>query len=499
MDIHYGRMSENFNNKLSFEEKVIVYQKQLEEKSKQELEQKLKEFKDIELTRMRLEEREKQRTEMHAYRLELEHTYKKRSDALKHREKTLEEILKQKNQADEREVYLQRQHLLEEVKQLRDKELDQRRSMESQLKIVQLDSDRFERMEEDLRKRELQLKQSEKDMESKLRDERERIKLDLERIYAEREFILQSIDIKNKQDASNNELEKAHLERMKREFQDQQMRLNELDLQFQRAESEATCLRQENELLKEKLSHCLDYDFIKQENRMLKYKLDISKELIGEKSIIASGRNKNRLSRLNNDTKVSMSVNPPQIPNGSQQYVPQRKRSVTFASDAPDHILSQLNLKVANSGNNNNYNIDNLEENSVMLATEMGADEDVLPEEANAVVPNEDQNRTSYLDEGDRILENTVERSVIKDNLEHYNVVNNELRDLYEMQIFEQRKLHDTVNDVKKQVEFLFNGAMLDDMESKKLGQQRMFSSAVDSEAIKSSVGFIDSAKDRLK
>lgn len=48
------------------------------------------------------------------------------------------------------------------------------------------------------------------------------------------------------------------------------------------------CLKQENELIKEKLSRCMDYDFVIQENKMLKYKLEISKEMIGEKSISKS-------------------------------------------------------------------------------------------------------------------------------------------------------------------------------------------------------------------
>jgi hypothetical protein len=170
---------------------------------------KLKEFQEIDLTRMRMEEREKQRAEMQAYRLELDNTYKKRSDSLRLREKTLDEMLKQRNQAEEREIYLQRQHLLEEIKQLREKEADQRRNTESQLRIIQIDSGRFERIEEDLKKREIQLKQSEKEIELRVRDEREKMKLTLEKMFAEREFVLQSIDIKNKQDASNNELEKG--------------------------------------------------------------------------------------------------------------------------------------------------------------------------------------------------------------------------------------------------------------------------------------------------
>lgn len=273
------------------------------------------------------------------------------------------------------------------------------------------------------------------------------------------------------------------------------MRLSETEVQMQRVSGELLILRQENDLLKEKLSHCMDYDFVKQENNMLKYKLNISKELIGEKSVMASART-NRSTARRNPASVAASTQQQQQ-NQSQQggdnqsnpypgrYVPQRKRSVTFASEAGPVPNLQLN-----------GNMEDVDENSVMMATEMGADEDVLPQDNEAARnPEEDQNRTSYLDEGERILDEAIERSVMKDNLESYQVVNQELRDLYEMQIYEQRKLHETVHDVKRQVEFLFNGAMLeeDDVKGKR------GSNLYDTELVNTSIGFIEGAKDRLK
>jgi hypothetical protein len=143
--------------------------------------------------------------------------------------------------------------------------------------------------------RELKLKQQEEDFEKRMQSERERIKIDLDRVYGHREFLLQSVENKNKQDAQYNEIERANLDRIKHEHQTSQLKISELDLQIQKLTGEAMCLKQENELIKEKLNRCMDYDFIKQENKMLKYKLEISKEIIGEKSI----------SRLKSASKLS--------------------------------------------------------------------------------------------------------------------------------------------------------------------------------------------------
>jgi hypothetical protein len=160
-----------------------------------------------------------------------------------------------------------------------------------------------------------------------LQSEREKIKLDLERQFAQRQFVLESVEAKNKQDAVHNEIERVHLSTMKTEYQGEQMRMSQLDLELQKAQGELVCLRQENELLKEKLGRCLDYDFVVQENRMLKHKLDISKELIGERIVtgrmpLATGRLSQRKRSVTFDN--GQDVSGPAIPlldlNGRDQF-----------------------------------------------------------------------------------------------------------------------------------------------------------------------------------
>lgn len=121
------------------------------------------------------------------------------------------------------------------------------------------------------------------------------------------------------------------------------------------------------------------------------------KEIIGEKQLTARGISGGRLS--------------------------ERKRSVTFEQEGGGlnsqrrHILP-LNLA---------------EENDEK--TEAGIDPAL-----------------TYQEEGERILDEAVERAQVTRRLEEQNMVNGELRDLYEMQLYEQRKLTDTINDVKQQV-----------------------------------------------
>ncbi len=259
--------------------------------------------------------------------------------------------------------------------------------------------------------------------------------VDLLRAYGHREFLLQSVESQNKQAAQQIELERSQLERIKREHQSQALANSELQLQVQKLSGEALCLRQENELMRDKLERCMDYDFVKQENKMLLYKLEVSKGLIGERAATARSTARSRPSKQ------------------PEAYVPQRKRSVTFASEAGEVPRLALDDK-----------------------SEMGADNDLVFM---------DQSELSRRDEGERLLQAEVEERAGEEAalLAH---ADGELRQLCEMQVFEQRRLQQTVDEVKRQVEFLYVGVA-------DSGQSNT------EPALDTSLGFLEAAKERLR
>lgn len=414
IDDLYSNKANNFNQKLSFEDKIVVYQKRVEEKLKEEYEKKISDFKEFELARIRVEERDKLRVETTGYRMEIEKTYQSRNQALSQREQACEDLLKQKKEMEEREIHGQRQALLEEVRQLRERETSFKQSCEANMKLNRMDTSKFDKAHEELRARESRLKQAEEDFEKRLHSERERMKIDLDRAYGHREFLLQSVENKNKQDAQHNDIERTQLERIKHEHQASSITISELQLQVQKLTGEVMCLTQENELVKDKLGRCMDYEFIKQENKMLKYKLEVSKELIGEKSVAKSAR---RSTNITPREPVS------QVGNNSvgNSYVPVRKRSVTFASEIENGNQGLPKLAIINDE-----------------GSEMGADPVFTENEASVGV-------VSYRDEGDKMLSEALEIKEMEENLESHQVLNSELKDLYEMQVFEQRKLHETI------------------------------------------------------
>lgn len=278
----------------------MAYQKKLDEKAREELDTRMREFRESEALKIRIEERDKLRREFTTYRNELEAQLNKRGQELSAREKASEALMKERHEREEREIFQQRQKLLDEMKQLRERESDFKRSILTHTKSDETSTSRLERLEEELKRKEEKLRQAELDLETRFRgkktilyfknsllkkvvyffinkDERERIKIDLERTYSQRELILETTEARLKQDASQMTTERSQIDSLKHEYQTQLMRLSEIDLELQKCRGENACLRQENVLLKENIQKTLDYDFIKQENRELRQKLELSK------------------------------------------------------------------------------------------------------------------------------------------------------------------------------------------------------------------------------
>jgi hypothetical protein len=169
----------DIDKSMAVQEKLLAYQKNLEQKYKVEFEKKLKEFRDNELERLKIEERERLRSDLNDAKHELERVYKSRYESLSEKEKNVDEILKQKHDIEQRETFMQRQYILNELSLLRDKESDFKKHCDIHTKEIENELVKLKQFEEQLKKREFELKLSEKNFEQKLCNERERIKFDL--------------------------------------------------------------------------------------------------------------------------------------------------------------------------------------------------------------------------------------------------------------------------------------------------------------------------------
>ena len=450
----------SIHGSLTIEEKILAHQKRIEEKAKCELEEKLNEFKENELKKHKIEQKEKFRIELENAKKEYDLAYQARFNSLLLKEKNIEELVKQKHDIDQRELFSQRQQLLEELKQLKDREMEFKRHSESQTRSFETDLAKFKKFEEEFKKREFQLKLAENDFDQRLRTEREKVRFDVERSFAQREFLLQSIENKNKEDTKRIDIEKSQIDRVKKELQTLQIKSNELELELQKSRAQALSFLNENNLLKDKLSQCLNYDVIKEENNYLKAQLETIKIHLGENYM-------QKQNQIKNVSKTS----------AKSAFKPvQRKRSVTFANE--------------NSNNNNN-----IDESSTIADSML----------ANGNNHGKDDEAFEL---GDRLLTVADNQLFLEQKIEDQAISNNKLHDLYEMQIYESRQVLNEVSDLKTQIKFLNNGIPLPDNEefeatfplntkyNSSQGSKPVVKHSINS---MESVAFLESAKERLK
>ena len=91
------------------------------------------------------------------------------------------DLAKERRCIEERDIYIQRQNLLEEVRLLGEREREMLKSAEVASERVLVEKFDREKGSEGLRSREEKVRQREDDMETRLRMERERMKIDLDR------------------------------------------------------------------------------------------------------------------------------------------------------------------------------------------------------------------------------------------------------------------------------------------------------------------------------
>eukprot|EP00058_Branchiostoma_floridae_P015501 XP_002600989.1 hypothetical protein BRAFLDRAFT_232541 [Branchiostoma floridae] len=156
---------------LTIEDRMLSYQRKVDEHARSQVKQEVAHFKETELVRMKLEEKEKTRREMDAIRRELEQEYRTKSDALLARERNAIERLQKQQEIQDKEMHAQRQAILEELETVRNREAQARREAEVNDRAVQIEQDKMKSLEENIHRREEAVRNIEETYEKRLNNE----------------------------------------------------------------------------------------------------------------------------------------------------------------------------------------------------------------------------------------------------------------------------------------------------------------------------------------
>ncbi|ESO99969.1 hypothetical protein LOTGIDRAFT_64934, partial [Lottia gigantea] len=153
------------------EERILNFQKQMEERYQSQLKQEIRRMRENELTKLKIEEREKCRKELDQLRRDMERDYQTRYDSLLVRERNATERLHREQEIRDKEMHSQRQTLQEEISCIHQREAEVKREAEVNQRSKRLQDQRIKDKMEDLKHRELEIKRQELEFQQRLENE----------------------------------------------------------------------------------------------------------------------------------------------------------------------------------------------------------------------------------------------------------------------------------------------------------------------------------------
>ncbi|XP_041357346.1 oral-facial-digital syndrome 1 protein-like isoform X2 [Gigantopelta aegis] len=267
---------------VAVEDRLLLYQRQLEDRYNSELKRELARMKDNEIARIRLEEKDQCQRELSRFRKELEREYQSRYDALGERERNSLERTKAEQEMHEKENFTQRQIILEEIECVRQRENELKRETELNQREKKLLEERMRAKEDEIRRREQEVKRKEIEFEQRLQNGMAQFKLDTQARFIERTQNLEVREARVKELERLVSDEKSTIQSVKDELRDKTHRINELETLTQELRhSEVTATRQ-NEFINAKLRDMTDYNVTKEQNALMRNELETLRTRLSE-------------------------------------------------------------------------------------------------------------------------------------------------------------------------------------------------------------------------
>lgn len=264
------------------EDRLLSFQRQLEERYRSDLQLELGRMKDNEIARIRVEEKENSRREIDQLRRELERTYQNKIDSMTTRERNSIERMQKEQEMHEKEIYTQRQTILEEIEQLRRREADVKRQADINDREKQLMEDRLRDKESNLKHREHLVNRQETEYEQKLANEMTKFKVEEQAKFMARTQNLEIREAKLREDERRVGEDKDHLQGLKDTLKDREVRINELETKIQEEKHKEVAASRQNELLHGKLRDMGDYKVLQESNAVMKNELETLRTRLAE-------------------------------------------------------------------------------------------------------------------------------------------------------------------------------------------------------------------------
>ncbi|XP_061697508.1 centriole and centriolar satellite protein ofd1 isoform X2 [Syngnathoides biaculeatus] len=282
IDKEYENVNYSGEKWFSFQSKLASYRRELESQMQTEMNVKMQHFKEVELAKVKMEEKMHLQKEFDKLKQELERTYETKTTALNTREKHAIERLQKQQEIEERNVYMQRQMVLKEIDTLRNRENELRLRMQSFEETCQIHEEKVKTGEELLRRRELSVKTMEEMYEQRLKNELSSYQMELKEDYNRRAEQLTASEKQNKEETIRIHKDSAAVKAKLEEYKKACSELKRLQVDLDAAQQQTILLRQQNELLRERLENMSDFPSLKEDSARLQGQVKLLKKELEE-------------------------------------------------------------------------------------------------------------------------------------------------------------------------------------------------------------------------
>ncbi|XP_067896554.1 centriole and centriolar satellite protein ofd1 isoform X2 [Heterodontus francisci] len=198
--------------------------------------------------------------------------------------KQIEEQLQAEMQQEieEKEIYMQRQSLLKDIETVRNREVELRQRIEAFELTQKLYNQKNKSLEEDLRRRELAVKNIEETYEQKLKNEQCRYQLELQEDYRKRTEKVTVNEKRIEAEAARLHEESVIIHSKREELQEARVQVKKMEVELNAATAQVCLLMKQNEMLNEKLKDVADYASLKTGNVQLQSEINMLRKQLDE-------------------------------------------------------------------------------------------------------------------------------------------------------------------------------------------------------------------------
>ncbi|XP_045685913.1 oral-facial-digital syndrome 1 protein-like [Phyllostomus hastatus] len=268
----------------SLEIKLNEYKKEVEQQLQAEMQQKLKHFKNDEIEKIKKEERKKSEAQLAKFWNDVEKACQAKSEALLSQEKMSLERIQKNQEIETKEIYAQRQLLLNDIDLVRGREAELKQRIEAFELAQRLQEEKNKSMSDALQRREMNIKSMEETYEQKLKNEILKYQLELKDDYITRTNRLVEEERKNKEKAIHLQEELTAVNLQKEGLSHSANHVKELQLELESLRAQCLAITKQNHLLNEKMKEMNDYSLLKdekqelqEENKLLKQQMQDSR------------------------------------------------------------------------------------------------------------------------------------------------------------------------------------------------------------------------------